>query len=224
MVDAPFFEPFPEPPDVDEPPEVDLSWMPPQHAVGVLVPLDVEVHRGRDVVVRVTHATVHRRGLELHVATWLRPGAPRRAGRFDWPGAEPRCGVRLEDGTRIGHDPRAEHHPSEGAGDRVSWMMTGGEGGSLRWRQSWWLHPIPEGDRLDVVVAWEHAGVPESSAVLDLAALRAAAEREEVLWDPPPAPEELGVGWFGYASPPGPTYRTAAAHLHDPDDRSDPDA
>ncbi len=57
---------------------------------------------------------------------------------------------------------------------------------------------MPEGDALEVVVVWEHQGVPESSVRLELDALRAAAAREDVLWDPPPPP---GEGYFGWATP-----------------------
>jgi hypothetical protein len=61
------------------------------------------------------------------------------------------------------------------------------------------VHPVPAGDTLEVVVEWQHQGVPESSATLDLGALRSAAHHEDVLWDPPPPPPE--DGYFGWSGP-----------------------
>ena len=68
--------------------------------------------------------------------------------------------------------------------------------------------PAAVGPTLEVVVQWEHHGVPESSVRLDLAGLRAAAEQEDVLWDAPPPPrEDEAFGWFGYAAMTGEAYR-----------------
>jgi hypothetical protein len=216
VTDEEFFEPFPEPHE-DEPgqaPEMDVPWMPPVHVVGVDVPLGVDVHRGPDVVIRVTRAAVYRRGVELHVGSWVRPGTSRPVaeGPWSWRDAEPRVGFRLADGTRLGH--RFHHGPpgpgsDEGAG--VTLAQTGGHGGGLRSEQSWWMHPLPDGDDLTVVVRWDHAGVPESSARLDLAALRAAAAGEEVLWDPPPPPGAHGGGWFAHGPMPGEADRSGSA-------------
>lgn len=203
MADTPFFDPWPEPePDADEHQnEIDLPWMPPVHVVGTVVPVAAAVHRSDDVLVQVTHVVACRRGLELHVGTWLRPGARRELSGIGsiWQEQEPRVGVRLADGTRCGHRP-AHVEPPDGEPSPTTFTQTSANGGGLHFATSWWLHPLPEGDTLEVVVRWDHQGVPESSVALDLAPLRAAAEREVVLWDPPPAPGEDGAsfGWFAY--------------------------
>ncbi len=76
---------------------------------------------------------------------------------------------------------------------------------------AWWVHPLPDGDSVEVVVQWEHQGVPESSASVALAPLREAAEHEDVLWDPPPSPADQSFGWFGYAPMGGSAYRSSVA-------------
>jgi hypothetical protein len=143
-----------------------------------------------------------RRGLELFVGTWLRPGTRREYTGPEglWQEQEPRVGVRLSDGTRLGHRPPHVEPPPGEEPTPSTFTMTSGNGGGTHSSTSWWLHPLPVGDTVDVVVAWEHQGVPESHVTLDLAPLRAAAEREMVLWDPPPPPGEGGCfGWFAYA-------------------------
>lgn len=233
MRHTPFFEPLPEPEEFfdEEEQVVDLPWMPPSHIVGVIAPLAVDVFRSDDVAVRVTHAACFRRGFELHVSAWVRPGSqPRRSDhQHHWGFEEPRVGIRLADGTRLGHrHPHAPMDPdSEPAAEAaeaaeaqqhpVSMTQTHGGSESHRASSAWWLHPVPDGDSLEVVVEWVNAGVPESSARVDLVPLREAAEGESVLWDPPPPPEE-GVGWFAYAPMGGSVYRSHLTVSMDPEE------
>jgi hypothetical protein len=202
MTDAPFFEPWPDPDEDDreDSPELDLPWMPPAHVAGVVLPVAVDAFRGEDLLMRVTHVVAYERGLELHVGTWLRPGTrrPETGEAPFWHVQEPRVGVRLADGTRLGHWPPHGPPPPEADGTRMYFAQLSGNGGGLHSTSSWWVHPLPEGDSLEVVVEWQHQGVPESSAALDLGALRAAAARQDVLWDAPPGPQE---GYFGWSAP-----------------------
>ncbi|WP_377643272.1 hypothetical protein [Oryzobacter terrae] len=219
MTGEPFFEPWPEPGD-DEPQhqDVDLPWMPPVHTVGVVVPLGVDAHRGPDVVVRVTHAVAHRRGLEVHVGTWVRPGARRDATAADgaWHEQEPRVGIRLADGTRLGHRPaHGPPPPGDDEPSASSLTQVSGNGGGLHSTTAWWVHPLPQGEAFDVVVQWEHQGVPESAARVALAPLHEAAEREDVLWDPPPSPTDQPLGWFAHAPLGGEAYRSSVAVVID---------
>jgi hypothetical protein len=213
MSDAPFFEPWPDPQQDDgaDEPEFDHPYRPPVHVSGVVVPLRADVHRGADAVVQVTHVVAYRRGLEVHIASWVRPGRLRSPTSVDllWHQQEPRVGFRLADHTRLGHRP--PHGPAvpDVEEPAVILAQTGGEGGGLRFSSNWWLHPIPDGDTLEVFVQWDHQGVPESSAPLDLTVLRSAAEQEDVLWDPPPAPNEQSGGWFAFAPMSGESYRSS---------------
>lgn len=210
MTDTPFFEPWPDPEPEEErhAPDVDLPWMPPTHVAGVVVPIAAVVFRGPDVVVKVTHAVAYRRGLEVHLGTWQRPGTRVSSPSYlpDWRTQEPRIGVRLADGTRLGHSVTVapEELPEQEA---PVLCQTSGSSGGLYSASSWWVHPFPPGDFVEVVVEWEPARVPESSVRLDLEPLRAAAEREDVLWDPAPPPEE-GGGWFAFAPMSGAAYQS----------------
>lgn len=221
MTGDPFFDPWPEPED-DEPhhPDVDLPWMPPVHVVGVVVPIGADVHRGADVVVRVTQVVAYRRGLEVHVHTWVRPGVRRDLTSVDqvWHEQEPRIGIRLADGTRLGHRQPHTPAPPDEEPSTSSFTQISGNGGGLTTSAAWWVHPLPDGEALDVVVQWDHQGVPESSARIDLGPVREAAEGEDVLWDPPPSPADQPAGWFAYAPMGGAAYRTSAAVVVDEDD------
>ncbi len=227
MADTPFFDPWPEPDQDhdDQQQEVDLPWMPPVHVVGQVVPTAATVFRSDDVAVVVTHVVAYRRGLELHVRTWLRPGTRREPSSTEdlWREQEPRVGVRLADGTRLGHRP-AHAAPDEAGPTTSPFAQTSGEGGGLSSSSSWWLNPVPEGHTLDVVVAWDAQGVPESSVALDLAPLRAAAASETVLWDPPPPGEGAGFGWFAYAPMSGSAYGSSwAVSFDEPGAEGDPE-
>ncbi|HMM96795.1 hypothetical protein [Phycicoccus sp.] len=196
-----FFEPWVEPDYLgdDEPVEQDVPWMRPDHVAGVVVPLDLDLYRGPDVVLRLTSVTAYRRGLELTFGTWRRPGSRRApTDRARWAPDDARIGIRLADGTRLGHESPFAARPETTAG---TWTQLMGSGGPLRSDRTWWLHPVPDDDHLEVVVAWAEQRVPETATRLDLRPLREAAAREEVLWDPPPAIGSTGGGWFGYAGP-----------------------
>ena len=202
MSDAPFFDPWPEPDQDqdDHQQEIDLPWIPPVHVVGQVVPVGATVVRSDHVAVVVTHVVAFQRGFEVHLGTWLRPGArrPETAEAPFWHVQEARVGIRLADGTRLGHRPPGDPPPPE-EGPTTYFTQLSGTSGGLRSTSAWWVSPMPEGDALEVVVAWEHQDVPESSVRLDLAGLRTAAEHEVVLWDPPPPPPE--DGYFGWAGP-----------------------
>lgn len=225
MSDAPFFEPLPDPEELldEEEQVVDLPWIPPAHVVGVAVPLSAEVFRSDDVAVMVTHAISYGRGVELHVSARVRPGnQPRRTAFQEYVGNDdPRVGIRLADGTRLGH--RHPHAPMEPEGEdaapaesSVALTQTSGSAQSLQASSSWWLHPFPGDDSLEVVVEWGSFGVPESSVRLDLAPLREAAEREVVLWDPPPPAGDGYYGWSAYAPMSGSAFRSSLSTALDP--------
>jgi hypothetical protein len=229
MTDAPFFEPWPDP-EVDDGydnPDIDLPWMPPVHVAGVVVPVAAEAYRGDDAVVRVTHVVAFQRGLEVHVETRLRPGTRRPVAPFDdtWRAQEPRIGILLADGTRLGHRPPHGPPAPDLESTTASLTQLQGHGGGLHFSSGWWLSPFPVGDALQVVVEWEHQGVPESSVRVELGTLREAAARETVLWDPPPEPEEGYFGWAGYSPSSGEASGwSPTPPVDDEDDGHGPDA
>jgi hypothetical protein len=149
-----------------------MPWMPPVHVAGVVVPVAADAYRGDDAVVRVTHVVAFQRGLEVHVETRLRPGTRRPVATFDdtWRAQEPRIGILLADGTRLGHRPPHGPPAPDLESTTASLTQLQGHGGGLHFSSGWWLSPFPE-----------------------------AAARETVLWDPPPEPEEGYFGWAGYS-------------------------
>ena len=87
-------------------------------------------------------------------------------------------------------------------------VQQGGGGGHQSVDQRYWVSPLsPEGP-VTFVLTWASFGIPESRTVVDGAAIRAAADRSQLLWPPqpameppePPPPPRPATGWF--ADPP----------------------
>ncbi|GAA2616028.1 hypothetical protein [Paractinoplanes durhamensis] len=117
-------------------------------------------------------------------------------------------GIEYADGSRAStlHDTRRDG-PSEDPGLMI--VSTSGGGGDLTVDQEYWVSPLPPEGPVTVVLAWPSFGIPETRTVLDGAAIRAAAERSQLLWPPQPPEEPTmpepsprpATGWF--ADPPG---------------------
>jgi hypothetical protein len=187
---------------------VNHPWTPPINVVPVSVPVDADVFTSDSVVLRVPEIQAFDRGMLLRVEAWVHPQAAERAvGEHGLP-EEPRVGILLGDGTKLGagepgYSP--DMAPEEpGSPERPSLVMSGGGTGELRATQSWWLYPVPEGDA-ELVVAWEALDVPETFVPLDLVAVREASARARVLWHVPDADHPEG-GWFGWSTMEGTAY------------------
>ncbi|MDT0215481.1 hypothetical protein Q9R29_16445 [Rothia sp. ARF10] len=207
---APFFEP-PRPP-VDEPGEpgrfVNHPWMPPINVVPAVVALNLDVVETDLVVMRVAEIRVFDRGMLVETEAWVHPESAARAYGAYGMSEEPRVGLLLEDGTKLG---AGEPGTSPGLPPDAPSTLTepmfvqhGGASGELRVGQSWWISPMPDGDA-EVVLAWEALGIPETYATLDLAVVREAASRARELWPLPDAGDEE-FGWFAYAPGGGTAY------------------
>lgn len=202
----PFFEPLPA---VEDEPEGErllgnLPWVPPLNVVPVLLPLSLDVAATDSVVIRLGHALVYDRGLELHLQAWLHPESlPRIEGAYGmW--SEPRVGLLLGDGTKVGATAK-EPVPQE-IGDTESTILTRTDGGSsdLRLTQTWWVRPVPEGP-FELVVSWSDVDVPETFVPLDGAAMRTVGGGARELW--PLADIEGDFGWFAYTPGDDAAYR-----------------
>jgi hypothetical protein len=113
-------------------------------------------------------------------------------------------GVELADGRTVvaGYNAWDSGPPA----DVPTLVHRGGGGGGREWSSSLWLSPAPPSGDLVVVVAAPRLGLAESSLTVDAEALRAAAEKVEVLWArepdrPPPDRPQTPVdvpagGWF----------------------------
>jgi hypothetical protein len=181
----------------------------------------VEVARTADVHVAVEEVRAYPEGFELRVAVRSRsalppegrvlwhdagtPGARRPSGR---PGERSRLGLGFADGTRltnlspvpgvVGEPPAAvlvrqdlQVHPFD---DEAR-------------AQHWWVRGLPPEGSLTVAVEVPALGLPEASVDLDAGAVRAAAERAEVLWV-----DEPGAG----GEVPGPGSADRAVFVPDP--------
>ncbi|MET1063058.1 MAG: hypothetical protein ABWX71_09205 [Aeromicrobium sp.] len=90
------------------------------------------------------------------------------------------AGVELADGRTVvaGYTDWATFP----AADEPMLTHRGGGGGGREWSSSLWLTPAPPPGDLVVIVACPSLGVGESSLTIDAEALRAAADKAEVLW------------------------------------------
>ena len=215
----PFFVPLPQPRTSDEPGEAyfpDLPFQVPVNVVGVPVALRLGLAQTPDTLVVLSHAVAYDRGITLVVDTWVRPGTELSETDYTWEAQRPRFGVLLENGTKVGHDPNRQWgvSPDEaelgdeqaGPADGVvapGIVQVNGSADTLTTSTTWWLYPFPAGLSLELVVAWQTRGVPETFTHLPLAEIQAAAVLAEPLW-PLPAPPDGGyVGWASYGSPLG---------------------
>jgi len=207
---APFFEPRLPPPEEPEGPRhfVNHPWTPPINVVPVVVPLEIDVVASDLVVVRVSEVRAFDRGMLVEVESWLHPDAAARVDGHHGLPDEPRVGLLLGDGTRLG---AGESGPSPDAPldepnvpTEPLFVQHGGGCGELQVTQSLWVSPVPEGDA-ELVLAWDALDVPETYVTLDLAAVREAGTRARELW---PLPDSDGeeFGWFAYAPRGGTAY------------------
>jgi hypothetical protein len=74
---------------------------------------------------------------------------------------------------------RVSSGPRDSSGSDEVLTATIGRGDRHRWKQSWWLSPLPEGDLLDLSIRWEKVGVDEV-VQLDAIEVRAAGYRSLV--------------------------------------------
>lgn len=206
----PFFEPRhpPEQESREQPRFVNHPWMPPLNVVPVVVPLNLDVVTSDLVVVRVPEVRAFDRGMLVEVEAWLHPDAAARVDGSDGLPDEPRVGLLLGDGTRLGAgetgpSPDAAPEPPDAPTEPL-FVQYGAGSGELRANQSLWVAPVPEGNA-ELVVAWDALHVPETYSMLDLAAVREAATRARELW---PLPDSDGeeFGWFAYAPRGGTAY------------------
>ncbi len=211
----PFFAPLPAPHSPDErrePYYPDLPFQVPINVVGVPVALRLGLARTHDTLVVLCHTVVFDRGITLTVQTWVRPGTELVESDYTWEAQRPRFGVLLDDGTKVGHDPtrgwgvspdQLEAGTPEPGFAEPGIVQVDGSAGPLTTRTTWWLYPIPAGPSLELVVAWQARGIPETCTHLPLPEIQAAAVLAEPLWPVPRPPEGESFGWTSSRSPLG---------------------
>lgn len=196
--DEPFFDPLPPPPSEEETSQQvhNVPWSPPLNVVPVTVMADLDIVNRPDVVIRLDRARVHDRGVELQLDVWLHPDAlPRIDGPYGMR-SEPRFGILLADGTKLGS--RVDSEPGDVDESRPLLQCSLGGGMDVRAHQSWWLRPVPHG-AATAVLRWDDLDIPETRVDLDTDAWRAVAAQARELWPLPDFDPEVGMGWFTYA-------------------------
>lgn len=220
----PFFEPFPPQHPVEDEPQVipAIPWEPPRNVTPAVVPLEREIARTPDTLVWLEAAHVYPQGVDIRLRAWVSPESVATAVSWEALSREAlRIGLRLADGTKLGARLDAEPRPlvafdevpdgsapadvetsssSDTPAPRVM-MSSTVTGTELSEIAQAWVWPVPEGDAIDLVIAWESRGIPETSTPVALGPLRDAMSRCQALWPLPEMPDlpEGPFGWTAYA-------------------------
>jgi hypothetical protein len=208
-----FFEP--PPPLPERPPEPPRPrWVgAPDAEIGRAVALNLVLGRSDMAAVWISAATVYTDGFEfdLQIRHQLDEGLlddpfsmyahhlPRR-GRSQEEGLDPgllRFGIQFSDGRKATNLPSwMQFLGDSDAPEGPILSPEGGGGGGGRWRQGFWVWPLPPEGTLAVVCEWPLAEISETRSEIDSALLREAAAEAVALW-----PEaESGSGSGGWTT------------------------
>lgn len=204
-----FFDPIPQPDDLDDDLEQPEWIAPPDGVIGGVVASQLLLWESPVLMIAATHITTYPTGIAFQIAIAARAA---EAGP-DAPALDPdglgmdaitalRVGVLYPDGRKA--QTGVERWSDEGDPEGPVLWPGGGGGGERSWRQDYWLWPAPPPGDLLFVVEWPGQGVPESRATLAGALLAEAWERTFAVWAGPPAPRQGWGGIFGItaAEPP----------------------
>jgi hypothetical protein len=193
---------------------------PPENEIPAGVGLTVMLGRSDDAAVGITQFEAFSAGFRFTLAVRVRRLTPELAdgrlmmliGSHVRPGVDIPVERRLLFGLEFADGRRASTvagrrppRPGQTADDqRLVLVQHGGGGGQLAVDQTYWVSPLPPDGPLTVVLAWPGFGLPESRTVVDGSAIRAAADRSQLLWPPsppvepatPPSPPRPSSGWF----------------------------
>jgi hypothetical protein len=168
------------------------------------VALDVVLARTPDWAVWLGAGAVTSDGLAFDLTALARvaPCDEEHQGMLlSGPGPEaPRFGAGFADGRRAFTNDW--HHGGALTGDaatEIALRSRSGSGQPGRWRQTFWLWPLPPAGALTFAFAWPAQGLAESVVEVDAAPLRVAAARAVELWpDERPEPPD-DPGWPAYS-------------------------
>jgi hypothetical protein len=190
---------------VPEPPEeqawIQQEWMgPPDDMIGGVVGLELRVGRSEKAAVYLTALVAYPTGMSLTAEVVTKRVVdpqvfamlhPRRHRTSD---GEPdpqllRIGLSFADqrkATNLGGRPLGAFGPNADAPNPQSDLLLipgGGSGGAHYSRQDYWVWPLPPPGPVTFVCEWPALSIGESSAELDGALIRTAAERARAVWD-----------------------------------------
>lgn len=231
-----FFEPPPPPPEL--PPEpLRQPWAGARDAViGKAVALNLVIGRSEKAAVWIPAITAYVDGFELDVELRRLDDEEfdhplflghhtRRRHRASGDGLDPdllRLGIQFSDGGKatnidspmLFRMPGEPDEPPEGP----VLFPRGGGGGDGRWRQEFWVWPLPPEGPLAFVCEWPAADIPETRNEIDSALVREAAADAVILSSDTETRSDSG-GWMTLEMqrlPPSPS-------THEPPKSNDPD-
>lgn len=184
------------------PPPPSPPWTGPPHGVlpGV-APLELVMAANARAAVYVGRCSVYATGFELEVRVLVGPEAGEldpslngvyHRGRGNNYDEMLRFGVQFADGrkaTNVGGRGYAGDEPD----GPVLWGMGGGGGGG-RWRQDFWVWPLPPAGPLTFVCEWPAAEIPLTRTEVDAQLLLDASTRTRKLF-PDQASSQRGSTW-----------------------------
>jgi hypothetical protein len=184
-----FFE-RPRPTEHPTPLPPSPPWTGPPHGVlpGV-APLELVIAANARAAVYVGRCSVYATGFELELRVLLAPDAgeldPSLNGPYHRRGGDNysemlRFGVEFSDGRKATNVDGRGYARNEPDGP-VLWGMGGGGGGG-RWRQDFWVWPLPPSGPLAFVCEWPVAGIPLARAEIDAQLLLDASTRARALF------------------------------------------
>jgi hypothetical protein len=131
---------------------------------------------------------------------------PRRRHRAREEGLDPhllRLGIQFSDGRKATNlESRMSFGPSGELDETPEGPVLsprGGGGGDGRWRQEFWVWPLPPEGPLAFVCEWPAADIPETRNEIDSAVVRDAAAGAVVLWSDSETRDDSG-GWASYGT------------------------
>ncbi len=172
------------------------GWVPPawdrpsEGTIPAVLAVDAVAHQNDVVAVAVDHLEVYPNGFTIGLVVRVNPHRVRDmmemlrvVGSSRWP----QVGLRFADGRTASSGPGVGFRPDlpkdeHGVPTEPIVSMTEGRGGPGGWRASAWVFPLPPDGPLEVSVAFEAAGLTESTITVDGSAVRAAAERARIVW------------------------------------------
>jgi len=195
-----FFDP-PQPPAPRPAPQPPPVWAgPPANTLPAALATTVVLGRTDDTVVALTGLAVYPTGCDLRLEVRS------RRQDIEFPFGFAHHHGRPADGLLVGvlfSDGRKASCPNTASGMGAQLTPRNGSGGGGAFTQDLWLWPLPPAGAVELFVAWPELGIPESSAVLDGAAVLTAAGQSVELWAPASAPE-TDNGWYAFGGTSGP--------------------
>jgi len=191
-----FFERLALPPDPEpEPdPRPKPAWVKPENVLPGSLAVDLMLAHTDNAAVAVTELRAYPTGFTFTLSAVLRHddrsglifdlmnGPRARRDRVTISDEFLRLGVQFADGTTASNLGMRYPPLDEATPEPPVFITDSGHGGGQRYDMGYWVWPLPPPGLITFFCAWPAAGIPESSATIEAAAIHDAAGRAVVLW------------------------------------------